>query len=632
MFSSPRADGIERKSDTLINYFAFFLGCLCLALMPFLFLFKFFIWNDSLTLVTNLENSYFMEDIEFLGGGYLGILLFFSFPFLTLFYFHVLHRRISLQWLRRYPIENYQKTHEDKHSIFPKIFFIPVSIMFFVYLSSEFSVFEVLLGIILGACCSRIYDCYRRMHVYHPVVDGHTLDERLSWIKGIIYTTAFFVIFLMCWLFSLMLTIFYYDFLSDLRPDLMLLVGALVFLVAFFTYINTYEKLREIKRWREDIKTGEKSTAFESLQELLRNPSTPFLFPRGLKFLTLTNSEYSWENQSNPDTVLSLIYTHKHKVVVINIFSLLAVFICPPIIVFYLIDIPPPHLTRPMSDTLRKKYDDIIERSKEFFNIQYDEYGIKKISARFGDQEVLVRSAEDLNRVWNAFCFPEANLTTGFFIRLEDLSYRLERLEMIRDKGVMYAPNSPMNLLVDALGLQDRLSRHTKKLQLDHFEEIGKRVEIQLNNNQNKSALEERLSEQVSELKDRLEKHETLLNRIADEGNWRYVYSENRTSSALNDIRTCTEKLLYSRCEIIGKKIPERRRSLDALISLLKSDKVADLDNTGAKHASVIKEFVNPASHNLTASDSDYLKALDSFVQLVEWHVENPPEKTNPAS
>ena len=159
MFSSPRADGIERKSDTLINYFAFFLGCLCLALMPFLFLFEFFIWNDSLTLVTNLENSYFMEDIEFLGGGYLGILLFFSFPFLTLFYFHVLHRRISLQWLRRYPIENYQKTHEDKHSIFPKIFFIPVSIMFFVYLSSEFSVFEVLLGIILGACCSRIYDC-----------------------------------------------------------------------------------------------------------------------------------------------------------------------------------------------------------------------------------------------------------------------------------------------------------------------------------------------------------------------------------------------------------------------------------------------------------------------------------------
>lgn len=629
MFSSPRADGIERKFDTLINYFAFFLGCLLLAQMPILFLIKYIILNDSLTLVTNSKNSYFMEDIEFLGGGYLGILLFFSFPFLTLFYFHVLHRRISLQWLRRYPIENYQKTHEDKHSIFPKIFFIPISIMFFVVLSSEFSVFEVLLGVILGACCSRIYDCYRRMDVYHPVEDGHAMDERLGWIKGIIYTTAFFVFFLMSWLFSLFAMKIYYETNID-----MLLFGFMLFVIptAVIIYADAYNQLREVKRWRNNIKTGEESTDFESLQELLRNPSTPVIFPRGLKFLTLTNSEYSWENQSNPDTVLSLIYTHNHKVVLINLLSLFAVLIWPPIIVFYLIDIPPPHLTRPMSDILRQKYDDIIERSKEFFNIQSDEYGIEKISARFGDQAFLVRSSEDPLKHRNAFCFPGANLTTGFFIRLEDLSYRLERLEMIRDKGIMYAPNSPMNLLVDALGLQDRLSRHTKKLQLDHFEEMGKRVEIQLNNNQNKSALEERLSEQVSELKDRLEKHETLLNRIADEGNWRYVYSENRTSSALNDIRTCTEKLLYSRCEIIGKKIPERRRSLDALISLLKSDKVADLDNTGAKHASVIKEFVNPASHNLTASDSDYLKALDSFVQLVEWHVENPPEKTNPPS
>ena len=626
MFSSPRADGIERKSDTLINNFAFFLGCLCLALMPFLFLIKFIILNDSLTLVTNLENSSFMEDIEFLGGGYLGILLFFSFPFLTLIYLQLLHRRISLQWLRRYPIENFQKTHEDKHSIFPKIFFIPISIMFFIFLSNEFSVFEVLLGVILGTCCSRIYDCYRRMDVYHPVRDGHAMDERLSWIKGVFYTIAFFVIFLVSWLFSLFSMIIYYSY------SIYTLLWGFMFLVipaALFIYAHTFKQLREVKRWREDLKTGEKSTGFESLQVLLTNPSTPFIFPRGLKFLTLTNSEYSWENQSNPDTVLSLIYTHKHKVVLINILSLFAVIIWPPIILFFIIDIPPPHLTRPMSDTLRQKYDDIMERSKEFFNTQDDDIGIRKITARFGDK---VFYSSPIDNELDAFSYPEANLTTDFFIRLEDLSYRLDILEMIRDKGVMYAPNSPMNLLVDALGLQDRLSRHTKKLQLDHFEVMEKRVEIQLNNNQNKSALEERLSEQVSELKDRLEKHETLLNRIADEGNWRYVYSENRTSSALNDIRTCTEKLLYSRCEIIGKKIPERRRSLDALISLLKSDKVADLDNTGAKHASVIKEFVNPASHNLTASDSDYLKALDSFVQLVEWHVENPPQNINSPS
>ena len=623
MFSSPRADGIERKSDTITNYFAFFVSCILLAQIPIIFVFKYIILNDPLTVVTNLENSYFMEDIELLGGGYLGILQAFSFPLLTLIYLQVLHRRISLQWLKRYPIENYKKTHEDKHSIFPKIFFIPISIMFFVILSNELSMFEVSFGVILGACCSRIYDCYRRMEVYHPVVNGHCMDERLSWTKGVVYTTAFFMLFLYFWIMSVMITMIYYQTNIDI-----LLFGIIIFVIptALIIYAHTRVQLRELKRWREDLKTGQKSTGFDSLQEILRNPSTPFIFPPGLKFLTLTNSEYSWENQSNPDTVLSLIYTHKHKVVLINLLSFFAVILWPPIFFFYFLNIPPPHLTRPMSDTLRQKYDDIIERSKEFFNIEYDDIGISKISARFGD-EVFYSSPGDKHLV--AFSCPEANLTTDFFIRLEDLLYHLEILEMIRDKGVMYAPNSPMNLLVNALGLQDRLSRHTKKLQIDHFEGLGKIEGSQFDNNQNKSALEERLSEQVSDLKERLEKHETLLNRIADEGNWRYVYSENRTSSALNDIRTCTEKLLYSRCEIIGKKIPERRRSLDSLIKLLKSDKVADLDNIGAKHASVIKEFVNPASHNLTASDSDYLKALDSFVQLVEWHVENPPKKTN---
>ena len=103
------------------------------------------------------------------------------------------------------------------------------------------------------------------------------------------------------------------------------------------------------------------------------------------------------------------------------------------------------------------------------------------------------------------------------------------------------------------------------------------------------------------------------------------LYSEKRTKNALNDIRTCTERLLYSRVESLGHTLPERGRTLRPLMDFLSQQKISDLQSIAIKHVKVIEAVVNPASHEMQSSDDDYLKALDSFVQLVEWHVENPP-------
>ena len=127
-----------------------------------------------------------------------------------------------------------------------------------------------------------------------------------------------------------------------------------------------------------------------------------------------------------------------------------------------------------MSDTLRQKYDDIIERSKEFFNIEYDDIGIRKISANLVTK-CFTLPFVDKHLV--AF-LPRANLTTDFYT-FGRFIVSLEILEMIQTRRHVCAQFSNESL-VNALGLQDRLSRHTKKLQIDHFEGLGKIKEANL--------------------------------------------------------------------------------------------------------------------------------------------------------
>lgn len=607
MYSSTDANGTQKNSDTSDSWM-FISGTIALMLVtPVLWLYEIVFLGNTITYTTLLWPK--PQDIE--------IIYAMSFLLIVLFYLQIAHRRISLQWARRYPYEKFQQSTENKYESLLRILITPTCVMFWIYsVRMDISFEAVGLGIIFGLCCQRIFEC--------SLAKKFPQDSISERIATAVFTTAGFFFCLFLSFNSSFFGLAYLMKEPQLFEDLVWIGTFILFSILLIIYLQSLKNLRKINEWRENIKTGHESANFESLEKFVTSPKTPFLFDTGLKFRTLVNKEYSWESQRNPDTILSLIHTHTNKVLLVNIVSVLIIFIYPGFLFLgiFLFELPPPNLRGSMSQELRSKWNDVLRRSEEFFKIESDDGGIRSISAKHSDRVFFTGPN-------NAFCRPDMNLCTSALTSFEEFSFHLDRLEMIRDKGVMYGPESPMNILANALGFQDRLLRHTQKLQLDHFEKTGIDSKMSFDNSSNVSKLEERLSEQVSILKARLLKHENLLNLITEAEQWQVIYTESRTKSALNDIRTCTEKLLYSRWKIVGRrKLTGRNRTLSPLIDKLSSQNVADLEGAGLKHAKVILSFVNPASHNLSASDDDYLATLSSFVQLVEWHVENPPEKT----
>lgn len=384
------------------------------------------------------------------------------------------------------------------------------------------------------------------------------------------------------------------------------------------TRIKTLKKLK-LKTSLEDV--GSKD--FTAVQSILFKPPKPHLIPQGIDFRTLTNTRYPWEGQSNAQTILSLLISHSHKVLLVNFATTIVFVLSPPLIFIWFVCVywyDPKYIARKMSPLFRQKYDELIEKCGIYYNIKYQEDNpqvISKISVKYDDS--LVISSDHFRQ-------PNNILSARFFEQFESYSAKVNELELIREKGIIAEPETPLMVLVNEFGMMDYLARHIKSIELKHLPQNSPIDGEQVLYVGDKS-LEERLNNEISELKERLEQHEHILNHITTSGDWRYIYSETRTKNALNDIRTCTERLLYSRVRNLGHQLPEGQpQTLGPLIQFLNQRKIADLGVVGSKHANVIREFVNPASHDFTATDGDYLKALDSFVHLVEWHVANPPQ------
>ena len=384
------------------------------------------------------------------------------------------------------------------------------------------------------------------------------------------------------------------------------------------TRIKTLKKLK-LETSLEDV--GSKD--FAAVQSILFKPPKPFLIPQGIDFRTLTNTRYPWEGQSNAQTILSLLISHSHKVLLVNFATIIVFVISPPLIFIWFVCVywyDPKYIARKMSPLFRQKYDELIEKCGIYYNIEYQEDNpqvISKISVKYDDS--LVISSDHFSQ-------PNNILSARFFEQFESYSAKVNELELIREKGIIAEPETPLMVLVTEFGMTDYLARHIKSIELKYLPQNSPIGGEQVLYDGDQS-LEERLNNEISELKERLEQHEHILNHITTSGDWRFIYSETRTKNALNDIRTCTERLLYSRVRNLGHQLPEGQpQTLGPLIQFLNQRKIADLGVVGSKHANVIREFVNPASHDFTATDGDYLKALDSFVHLVEWHVANPPQ------
>jgi hypothetical protein len=136
-------------------------------------------------------------------------------------------------------------------------------------------------------------------------------------------------------------------------------------------------------------------------------------------------------------------------------------------------------------------------------------------------------------------------------------------------------------------------------------------------------SLEQRLGPEVKDLKTRLEKNMYQLSSIIER--WYYIFNSNAAFSGITAIRTCTEKILDHRLaakiNVKGKgakaKVLQQYRDLiNRHDSSINSNILAQID--------VIKAIGNQGGHELELSEDSFLTCLRAFVELVEWHLENP--------
>ena len=551
------------------------------------------------------------------------------FPILLLVTIFILQRRKAIRWERRYPPEHFVHFKTSKTQMFITIYTTMLTLFYYLALSAEsannFSIVSldapyIFAIFLLGYSAFDIISFVRRSPnqenflIAHIVVPVLALFWQLSMyiMPGYYHVSEAHVFLLFFLLF--MAFVMYESIVNEDHSD--------------YTIFTDKKIIKELRKGEGRNGKDNQKSVFLLLHRLTNNPPSPAFFPTGVKFRTFTNKKYPWEGQSEPDTILGLLTSHLNKLILVNTLLVVFCILYPLFFVFVMIIflLEPKHIHRKMSPDFRVQYDALIQRCEEFFDIKHgedEEYVIHSMTPKFEDTPEFGFGGDGNS----SFGWPERLLGSKFFDEYEHVERRIAQLEMIRDHGRLNEHDSSLMILVNGYGLQDQLSRYIKKMELKYFPQDIEKAPIEPVNLASES-LEQRLKSEISELKERLEQHETILNRITIEGDWRYIYSEKRTKNALNDIRTCTERLLYSRVESLGHTLPERGRTLRPLMDFLSQQKISDLQSTAIKHVKVIEAVVNPASHELQSSDDDYLKALDSFVQLVEWHVENPPLNT----
>ena len=137
--------------------------------------------------------------------------------------------------------------------------------------------------------------------------------------------------------------------------------------------------------------------------------------------------------------------------------------------------------------------------------------------------------------------------------------------------------------------------------------------------------LVDRLSNQVESLSARLEVYEKALDEATKE-KWRYTLRVPEVDQGLNQIRKCSERILYPRVTNLGHKIGPRT-GLGDLKSILEKNKA--IDSNALSDIEVILAKTSPGSHATTGyaeSDDDYIMALRALANLVEWHFDHPVE------
>ena len=129
------------------------------------------------------------------------------------------------------------------------------------------------------------------------------------------------------------------------------------------------------------------------------------------------------------------------------------------------------------------------------------------------------------------------------------------------------------------------------------------------------------LPPEFNQLKKKVESHDSILSQIIV--HYDHIFLSPTPWFSCSAVRTSTEKLLGFRVSKILPKSPKNKNLTDFRNLLNKHD--TSLTGNILRDIDQISVLGNSAVHNMAASTSDYMSMLEKFVNIVDWHISNPP-------
>ena len=129
------------------------------------------------------------------------------------------------------------------------------------------------------------------------------------------------------------------------------------------------------------------------------------------------------------------------------------------------------------------------------------------------------------------------------------------------------------------------------------------------------------LPPEFHKLRKRVEAHDAILSQIVEDYN--YIFNSSKAFVGGSIVRTTTEQLLSFRVKKILPKA-QKNKNLSDFRNLLNKHDISLTDNI-LRDIDQISVLGNSAIHNMEASTSDYMSMLEKFVNVVDWHISNPP-------
>ncbi len=135
------------------------------------------------------------------------------------------------------------------------------------------------------------------------------------------------------------------------------------------------------------------------------------------------------------------------------------------------------------------------------------------------------------------------------------------------------------------------------------------------------STMSSRMPPEFNQLKKRVESHDSILSQIVV--HYDHIFLSPTPWLSCSAVRSSTEKLLSFRVKKILPKAPKNKNLSDFRNLLNKHD--TSLTDNILRDIDQISILGNSAVHNMEASTSDYMSMLEKFVNVVDWHISNPP-------